>query len=95
MPYLDPEKRHAYGREWMKRNPEKAREAMRRGRARDIQTNTSVRGMVPTLHIRNRRTLGGSGIARGTPRFVGLLTSSDERASLAPEGSTPRASGPT
>ena len=26
MPYADPEKRRAYGREWMKRNPEKARE---------------------------------------------------------------------
>lgn len=33
MPHKDPEKRRAYGREWMKRNAEKAREAMRRWRA--------------------------------------------------------------
>lgn len=32
MPFKDPERRRAYGREWMKRNPEKAREAMRRWR---------------------------------------------------------------
>ena len=31
--YKDPERRRAYGREWMKRNPDKAREAMRRWRA--------------------------------------------------------------
>src|SRR4026208_955828 len=34
MPYADPEKRRAYGREWMKRNPEKARAGMRRWRQR-------------------------------------------------------------
>ncbi len=34
MPYADPEKRRAYGREWMRRNAEKAREAMRRWRER-------------------------------------------------------------
>ena len=32
MPYKDPDKQRAYGRDWMKRNPEKAREAMRRWR---------------------------------------------------------------
>ena len=32
MPYSDPEQRRAYGREWMKRNADKAREAMRRWR---------------------------------------------------------------
>jgi 5-methylcytosine-specific restriction endonuclease McrA len=34
MPFADPEKRRAYGRDWMKRNPERAREAMRRWRER-------------------------------------------------------------
>ena len=34
MPYADPEKRRAYGREWMRRNPEKARAGMRRWRQR-------------------------------------------------------------
>ena len=34
MPYADPEKRRAYGREWMRQNAAKAREAMRRWRER-------------------------------------------------------------
>ena len=34
MPYADPKKRRAYGREWMRRNAEKARQAMRRWRER-------------------------------------------------------------
>jgi 5-methylcytosine-specific restriction endonuclease McrA len=33
MPYKDPERQRAYAREWIKRNAEKAREAMRRWRA--------------------------------------------------------------
>lgn len=33
MPYSDPEKRRAYGREWMQRNPDKARAGMQRWRA--------------------------------------------------------------
>ena len=33
MPYQDPERRREYGRAWMRRNAEKAREAMRRWRA--------------------------------------------------------------
>jgi 5-methylcytosine-specific restriction endonuclease McrA len=34
MPYRDPERRRAYGREWIKSNPEKARAAMRKWRTR-------------------------------------------------------------
>lgn len=34
MPYKDPERRREYGREWMERNAGKAREGMRRWRAR-------------------------------------------------------------
>jgi len=34
MPYKDVERRRAYGREWMRRNPEKARGAMQRWRVR-------------------------------------------------------------
>jgi len=33
MPYADPERRRQYGRAWMRRNLDKAREAMRRWRA--------------------------------------------------------------
>ena len=33
MPYKDPERRREYGRDWMRRNPLKARAAMRRWRA--------------------------------------------------------------
>ena len=35
MPYKDPERQRAYARDWIKRNAEKAREAMRRWRARN------------------------------------------------------------
>src|SRR5256885_5166915 len=34
MPYKDPNRRRAYGRDWMKRNADKARDAMRRWRHR-------------------------------------------------------------
>ena len=34
MPYADPEKRRAYGREWMQRNADRARAAMQRWRER-------------------------------------------------------------
>ena len=34
MPYSDPERRRAYGRAWMRRNVERARDAMRRWRER-------------------------------------------------------------
>jgi 5-methylcytosine-specific restriction endonuclease McrA len=50
MPYLDPEKRHAYGREWMKRNPEKAREAMRRWRARHPNEHKRARDGYDAAH---------------------------------------------
>jgi 5-methylcytosine-specific restriction endonuclease McrA len=33
MPYRDPQRRREYGRDWIRRNAEKAREAMRRWRA--------------------------------------------------------------
>jgi 5-methylcytosine-specific restriction endonuclease McrA len=38
MPYADPDRRRAYGREWMRLNADKARDAMRRWRAanRDV-----------------------------------------------------------
>jgi 5-methylcytosine-specific restriction endonuclease McrA len=41
MPYADPEKRRAYGRDWMKRNPEKARAAMRRWRVRHPEVHAA------------------------------------------------------
>lgn len=41
MPYADPEKRRAYGREWMKRNSEKAREGMRRWRQRHPEVHAA------------------------------------------------------
>src|SRR5688572_18326170 len=39
MAYKDPERQRAYAREWMKRNAEKARDAMRRWRARNPELN--------------------------------------------------------
>lgn len=41
VPYKDPERRRAYGRDWMKRNAEKAREGMRRWRAHHPELNLS------------------------------------------------------
>lgn len=41
MPYTDPERRRAYGRDWMKRNPERARAAMRRWRARHPEAHAA------------------------------------------------------
>jgi 5-methylcytosine-specific restriction endonuclease McrA len=34
VPHSDPDRRRAYGREWIRRNPDKARDAMRRWRQR-------------------------------------------------------------
>ena len=44
VPYKDPERRREYGRDWIRRNAEKAREAMRRRRAAH-----------PDEHARNNR----------------------------------------
>ena len=43
MPYKDINDRRAYGREWMKRNAEKAREAMRRWRAAHREQHRAAR----------------------------------------------------
>ena len=51
MPYQDPERRRAYGREWMKRNAEKAREGMRRWRRRHPEEHLAEVG---AYYQRNR-----------------------------------------
>ena len=43
MPYKDPEQRRAYGRGWMSRNLDKAREAMRRWRERDRERDRAAK----------------------------------------------------
>lgn len=50
MPYRDLDRRRAYGREWMKRNPEKAREAMRRWRARHPEEHRLARDGYDATH---------------------------------------------
>jgi 5-methylcytosine-specific restriction endonuclease McrA len=50
MPYKDADKRRAYGREWMKRNPERAREAMRRWRARHPDEHKRARDGYDATH---------------------------------------------
>jgi 5-methylcytosine-specific restriction endonuclease McrA len=50
MPYKDPERRRAYGRDWMKRNPEKAREAMRRWRERHPNQHQLARDAYDAAH---------------------------------------------
>ena len=41
MPHKDPEARRAYGREWMRKNVEKARQAMRRWRQRHPEQHSA------------------------------------------------------
>ena len=53
MPYADPEKRREYGREWMKRNPDKARAACADG-ASDIRTLTPDCWLIAELPRANR-----------------------------------------
>ena len=53
MAYKDRERQRAYGREWMRRNPEKAREAMRRWRARNPELRRlRNRAYKRTAHMR-------------------------------------------
>ena len=65
MPYSDPEKRRAYGRDWMRRNPEKARAAMQRwrvahpdehraqGRARYARHSDRLKAQIAAYHRAN------------------------------------------
>jgi 5-methylcytosine-specific restriction endonuclease McrA len=64
MPYADPDRRRAYGRDWIKRNPEKARAAMRRWRARH-----------PDLHAAETRAR----YARDPKRFQARTNASPNR----------------
>jgi len=50
VPYKDTDRRRAYGREWMKRNPEKAREAMRRWRIRHPEEHRRARDGYDAAH---------------------------------------------
>lgn len=54
MPYKDPERRRAYGRAWMKRNLDKAREAMRRWRELNREADRAGRR---ALYARNREAM--------------------------------------
>jgi 5-methylcytosine-specific restriction endonuclease McrA len=55
MPYSDPERRRAYGRDWMKRNPERAREAMRRWRAAHPEAHRAARDEWDRAHAESSR----------------------------------------
>jgi hypothetical protein len=50
MPYKDPEQRRAYGRAWIKRNAEKAREAMRRWRQRHPEAHNAETRLYYSRH---------------------------------------------
>jgi len=54
MPYRDISERRAYGREWMKRNPEKARAAMRRWRSRHPDDHNAE---VRSFYTRHREAI--------------------------------------
>ena len=73
MPYADPEKRREYGREWMKRNPDKARAACADG-ASDIRTLTP-RSLGPFTRVIRSDSRRGPTRARTDRRCVVRCTS--------------------
>ena len=95
MPYADPEKRRAYAREWMKRNPDKAREAMRRWRQTHRAVLCAYDSAPGPLHADHRLPLARGGtneISNILPACARcnlrkhLMTEAEFRARLAAEG---------
>ena len=61
VPYSDPERRRAYGRAWMKRNAEKAREAMRRWRQQHPEAHRAeLRAYYARDPVRRQRQIDAS-----------------------------------
>ena len=60
MPYQDIDRRRAYGREWMRRNPDKARDGMRRWRANHPDEH---RAETISYHARHRERISARNLA--------------------------------
>lgn len=58
VPYKDVEKRRAYGRDWIKQNPEKARDAMRRWRRAHPDEHAAEGRLFYSRHLEEKRAYG-------------------------------------
>jgi len=86
MPYSDPEQRRAYGREWMKRNAEKAREAMRRWRERHPEAHRAENAAYYARHSeRLKRRI--EDYHRANPAIVHAKSQKHRALRLAADGS--------
>jgi len=68
-PYADPERRRAYGRDWIRRNAEKARAAMRRWRQRHPDQH-AAEGRAYYARNKKRLDLRNSAYNRANPEVV-------------------------
>ena len=85
MPYLDIERRRAYGRAWITRNKEKARDAMRRWRSRHREDDRSNKR---DYYARNRDRVKAAVLAyrRRNPEIVRVVRTLRRARELAAEG---------
>jgi 5-methylcytosine-specific restriction endonuclease McrA len=86
VPYLDPEKRRAYGREWMKVNADKAREAMRRWRERHPEAHRAENAAYYVRHA-ERLKQRIAAYHRANPAVVRAKSQKHRALRLAAEGS--------
>ena len=85
MPYLDIERRRAYGRAWITRNKEKARDAMRRWRSRHREDDRSNKR---DYYARNRDRVKAAVLTyrRRNPEIVRVVRTLRRARELAAEG---------
>jgi 5-methylcytosine-specific restriction endonuclease McrA len=85
MPYIDVERRRAYGRAWISRNKEKAREAMRRWRLRHREDDRSKKR---DYYARNRERVKAAVLAyrQANPEIVRVVRTLRRARKLAAEG---------
>ena len=86
MPYSDPERRRSYGREWMRRNADKAREAMRRWRERHPEAHRAENAAYYARHAdRLKRRI--EDYHRANPAIVRAKSQKHRALRLAADGS--------
>ncbi len=83
VPHRDPERRRAYGREWMRRNADKAREAMRRWRQRHPEAH---RAQVRALYAKDPKRFQARIDASPNRRAVRRATDQRRRMRLSLNG---------
>jgi len=85
VPYRDSDQRRAYGREWIRRNPEKAREAMRRWRERHPEAHRAENAAYYARHA-DRLALRMAEYHRANPAIVRAKAQKHRALRLAAEG---------